>query len=404
MTRLVPAAVSFAVVLVAYWAYALVAVPLIEPEIEGGRLARPSPLPGDGADLADKRLQRFRNLFPADSWIHKAPKILESDRVVLLTQDYRNLGDGRIEIRPCTMIFIPAEADNDADKLRESVILEAPDGAILEFDRPLELSKAKIGRLIGGKLKGRITIRSKGKQPGPNDDLLIVTRDVQLSEQHVWTTHPVDFRLGPNYGRGEQMRIKLLASGEEGSAGGSGFEFAGVESFEVRRVKRLHLELSDRKVPLQTAVAQQKTTPADADKRLPLETNMPPGTGMPLGAGMPLGTGMPVEITCRGPFLFDVVGKVATFRDQVDVLRINPHGPGDQLSCELLSVFFTDRDAPSNKPSSRPLRDSKTGKKRQSLDLKPLRLEARGNPVVVTAPSRKAQARGQRFEYNLQTG
>ena len=69
--------------------------------------------------------------------------------------------------------------------------MRAEEGAILDFDRDIDLSRAEVGRLRGGRLVGRVTIRgnvgplssSKRAQPGsgPNgDELWIETRDIDL--------------------------------------------------------------------------------------------------------------------------------------------------------------------------------------------------------------------------------
>ncbi len=372
MPRVLRSAGSFAIVLVAYWTYALVAVPLIEPPAE---LRRDKPLTEQdrqqGSHLLDDRLAELRELFPPGSWVLKDPKILESDQVKLVMQDYRNLGDGRVEIRPCTIIFSPdGPADDEAQRRRRAVILEAPEGAVMEFDQPLDLGRMKIGRLVAGQLTGRITIRSKGKLPGPEDDLMIVTRDVELTEHNVWSPHPVDFRWGANYGRGHHMHIKLLPRRQTEDPAGRGPNIGGIELFELRRVERLHLELG------QAKLASGKTS-ATSD--------------------------LPVEVVCRGPFRFNLVEKVATFEDHVDVLRLNPDGPSDQLNCELLSIFFTDRaESVPGSPD-----DDKHGSKKNrpgAFDLQPQRIEARGNPVVVSAPGQQVRARGQRLEYDFQTG
>ena len=99
----------------------------------------------------------------------------------------------------------------------------------------------------------------------------------------------------------------------------------------------------------------------------------------------------PVEITCRGPFRFHLVDQVATFRDQVDVKRIHPDGPCDQLSCELLSIFFT-RPAP---PPGAVAAEKKGG---PGFDLKPARIEAQGIPTTLTAPMEHLQARAERLQ------
>ena len=378
MPRVLRIAVSLAIVLVAYWAYALIAVPLIEPPADPQRSEQISTLDREAVQKQlDLRVEGLRGLFPADAWELKNPKILEGDRVKLLMQEYRNLGDGRLELRPCTIVLVPDESVADRkQRERQAVVLEAPDGATVEFDKPFDLRSVKVGRLVGGKLNGRIIIRSKGKSPGPEDDLWIVTRDIELSERDVRTPHQVDFRLGPHHGRGREMHIKLLPGKKTAKGERRGPSIGGVELFEMRHVERLHLALGQ----LRSASAQsaeRREQPIDAASDLPL------------------------EITCRGPFRLDVPGKVATFQDRVDVMRIHPVGPVDQLNCELLSIFLTERNS-ATPPDTQPGKGgSKEKQQAGASSLQPQRIEARGDPVILSAPTDQLHARGTRLEYDL---
>ena len=221
MARVLRIGGSFAIVLVAYWAYALVAVPLIEPSAGREHSGQPSEEElKKGARVAKERWRKeLEGLFPPGTDLDDL-KILEFDQVKLLLEDYTRLDDGKqVEIRPCTMIFTPdGPAASTDGRTGSPIILEAPQGAVLQFDRPFDLRRAKIGRLVSGRLNGQIKIRSAGKSPGPEDDLLILTRDVDLNEERIWTPHTVDFRLGRNYGRGRRMKIKLLAGQENAEA------------------------------------------------------------------------------------------------------------------------------------------------------------------------------------------
>ena len=99
--------------------------------------------------------------------------MIESPRGKLLLHEYETLADGRLKIKPCTMIFLhEGEAENEADRNRRAVILQAPEGAILRFDTPVDLRQSKMGKLIGANMMGPITIRSDQRLPGPQDDLL----------------------------------------------------------------------------------------------------------------------------------------------------------------------------------------------------------------------------------------
>lgn len=381
MDRVLRTGGSFAVVLIAYWAYTLVAVPRIEPaarRYDGG-----SPSEADrhvARHRIDRQLSELEGLFPPGAWELDHPKILESGSVKLLVKNHVNLGKGNVEIRPCTFIFTPEDPDADAAELRRrAVIMEAPEGALLEFDRPLDFRRADIGRirLISARLNGRITIRSAGKSPTSDDDLWIVTRNVALTEELISTPDSVEFRWGRSHGSGSRMRIKLASNSEEGKPNDRGPSFTGIESFELEELEHLYLHVG--KSPRPST-----------------------GPGVETGSQLPGGNDLPVEIRCRGPFRYDHLRQVATFEKNVDVLRIHPDGPADQITCELLSVYFARRRegiADLSKADS-------TAKKRGTsaeFDLEPCRIEAHGTPVVVRAPSLGVHARGERFEYDLQT-
>jgi lipopolysaccharide export system protein LptA len=369
MSRPLRIGISFVAVLVAYWAYALLAVPLIEPEVnrqkendrfERDRLAARQEM--------NRRLTELEGLFPPGSWALENAKILQSEQVRLLIRDYTNLGDGKVEIRPCAMVYTPeGPPQTEAERKRQSVILEAPEGAVLQFDQPFDLSRAKIGRLINGRLKGQITIRSDSKYPGPDDDLLVRTREVEITEQYVSTPYEVEFRYGPNHGQGRQMLIKLLP-GEPGAADQRGPNIGGVELFEIKQLERLHLDFGSRGM-LANRSSMMPTRPDEAS--------------------------LPVEVACRGPFRFKPLEQVITFEDRVDLLRLHPDGPSDQLNCELLSIFLARTRNPA------PAQSGNQGKTPGMLDLQPRRIEARGRPVVVRAPSQAVDARGERLEYDI---
>ena len=92
MPRVTRIAGSFAIVVIVYWAYALLAVRWIEPPVD---------LRGDGeitdkerergTKFVDVRLKQLEGLFPPDAWELKNPKILESDRAKLLFQELQEL-------------------------------------------------------------------------------------------------------------------------------------------------------------------------------------------------------------------------------------------------------------------------------------------------------------------------
>lgn len=366
MSRLIRTLTAACVVTCAYFAYALVAVPLIEPEVvhPGGSARATTPPRPPGARWLPVLAQHFA----PGAWQLEGPKVLQSERAWFLFRDYRNLPDGRVELSPfCLLIFTKPKSDAPADRPAQAIVMEALQGAVLKFDEPLDLRLAKIGKLVGGQLVGPITIHSS--PAGTGDDLAIATRDVKLTDNRLFTEHAVDFRLGRNRGSGRQMQI-VLATGEKAVDGPVERTISGLDSFELARDVKMRLELAGR--------------------------GLLPADGRP---GRASDADPPIEITCQGAFRFDLPGLVATFNDQVDVVRLNDAGESDQLNCERLSVLFRRRDA--NGPPRAP------GGKEPSAaapDIEPRAIEARGEPVVVRAPSSLGHARCQRLEYEVDSG
>jgi len=385
MPRIVRISTTFAAVVVAYWSYALVVVPRIEPSAvrRHSDAGAPATLP------PIDRLVGLRGLFRPGDWELKEDTIvLESEQVKVLVRDYVNEpGNPTVELRPCTIIFTPNGASaNEEERTRQAVVLQTENdkGAVLEFDRAFDLRRGNIGRLISGRLNGRIVIRSQGKGDGTEDDLYAVTSDLQLNEERIWAPNLIEFSFGRSTGRGSEAEIKFLPGDDPGGGARHGLNVAGIESIEVRHLERLHLE-----------PAAQKAGRAEAFKTS--EVFRKDSAHADGGAGDPP---LPIEITCRGPFRFDMGKQQATFEDHVDVLRLHPSGPSDQINCEVLSILFARRHEAAVRPGPHP---SAVPPSRAGLpDLEARRIEARGNPVVLRAPSQDVEGRGELLTYDLQ--
>ncbi|HIQ20851.1 MAG TPA: hypothetical protein EYH34_06410, partial [Planctomycetes bacterium] len=380
-------AASFLAVVTAYWLYSLIAVPLIEPT------ATKASSPGDWdvfrqAEWEERRqrTEELAVLFPETAWERQNPKILESGQVKLLVRDYTNLGGGRVRIFPCTVIFTPDDPNQPRlARLRRSVILEAPEGAVLQFDRALDLRRARIGRLLGGTLQGEITIRSQGSKPGPEDDLWVKTRDVQMTERRIWTKEPVQFRFGPHEGSGRHLEILLAASEGQLSGAPPSPRIAGLQSAEVRHLERLRL------------VFDQGLLVPDRPPSLPLAGGVAGlGPSPSAGVGLPEADG-PVEVTCHGPLRFLAAQRLITLEDRVSVVQTHPDGSADRLSCQTLSIQLAE---PRRGESGRGKEEAEPTGGPLLTGLQPRQLTATGRPVVVDAPGRRLFAQGETLQYD----
>ena len=388
MPRAIRIAVTFAIVLVAFWTYRLLAVPWIEPT--AGRWQTDAAIEfGPPPD----RLAGLRELFAANDWeLDERTKILEVDRVKLLWKDLTELGDGKAELIPYTMIFLPAgSSQSESERLKEAFVVQAPEGALLTFDRPLDLRKGDIGRLLAGQLRGPVTIRSRGKLPGREDDFFLVTRDVNFNEQRLWTPHPLEFTRGRSSGRGTELEAKFLP-GEPADAGKKhGMNVSGLQTAKVSHIERLRLDLGstaslfgNRSVGATVALSPRGGSATATPTTSPSiqSPNAPPRTAESEPSQ--------VEVTCRGPVVYDALVQALVFRDQVDVLQAHPSGPSDQINCEVLAVCFARRRAAAGgkkEPAAKP-----TANFGGMSDLEAQRIEASGNPVVVRARASSSKA------------
>ena len=199
----------------------------------------------------------------------------------------------------------------------------------------------------------------------------------------MWTTEQVEFRQGLNYGRGAEMHIYLLPANDRQQPDAPGLSFGGLDTFMLKHVEQMHMESAHAKTPPGAAAG-----PSGGVKQA--------GPARP--AAGPLGGDGPTEITCTGPFEFDMGRQAATFHDQVKAWRINPNGQGDDhLDGNLLTLFFADRRpaTPGNAQAQLPP---------TLADLEPRRIMAVGEPAALESPGQHMQARGQTLEYDLLSG
>jgi len=374
---------SLIVLWACYWLYSLLVVPLVEPQAVA---QVPKPVITPQPEPESRTWEWLQTYLPPGSPELTSPIVLETPNFVLLLKDYKTIAQRQVQIKPCTLIFFPDGVSPATNSAARVIVMRAPSGALLDFDEECDLTRAKVGKLLGGRLVGEVTIDgdlASDKSAGPASHLHVSTRDVQLNQQRIWTPHDVKLQLGNNHGSGSDMQI-ILAAPPSGARKGRQAAPRGIESFQLLRDVRLAAHLGEGLVPA------------------------PKGT--------PAGPPQPMEISCQGAFRFDMNDYVATFENHVDVKRVHASGPADSLSCELLAIHFSkaaDPDLTSLKPSpgSLPLPQVSEGKAglsamQRARAFSVTTIEARGNPVVVHAvtPQGEAEARGEHLQYDVQTG
>ena len=91
-------------------------MPFIEPTVEERKSTA-----SDSGSLLDRSADRSRerqltSLFAPGSWELDNPPVLETDNGMLLIKDYALLGDGLLELKPCTMVLYASSEKEDEKK------------------------------------------------------------------------------------------------------------------------------------------------------------------------------------------------------------------------------------------------------------------------------------------------
>ncbi len=105
-----------------------------------------------------------------------------------------------------------------------------------------------------------------------------------------------------------------------------------------------------------------------------------------------------VQVTCSGPFRHDFLKQVASFEDDVRVVRSNSDGPDDLLTCHRLAAYFTKRPGKKNAASKGNVA-AQSGLSGLEIE----RIEAVGSPVDLNVPSFDASVKAEFLEYNFKT-
>ncbi|MDP6446112.1 MAG: hypothetical protein QF805_20150, partial [Pirellulaceae bacterium] len=307
-----------------------------------------------------------------DAWQAQSDcKAIETKGGVFLFQDYSTGEDGAMSLNPVSIVFF-REVDEQGNPIRP-IILDAPGGAELVSDGSMNLSKFRLGKIVKGRLLGDVLIRTPQSTPA-DQSLRLETRNVQIDERRITTPprEPIRFRYGGAHGQGRDLTIQLRPKTDRDAnpkSAESSNPLSGLSSLELLNVDYIEAPLADSAAfPL-----------ADA------------GSDQPASH---------LRITCSGSLFIDFPKRVATFRDNVDVTRLAAAGPNDQLSAQVLELHLADQSSPKIAAAAADDR-SASGNGHGNASMKLKRIVARGEPVIVTAPSSSGSARAQWLQFDV---
>ena len=333
--------------------YRLTVVPFVEPRNHAESVAL-EPTPEEAAAIQAHTagdMEAIGEIFPAGSWEREeSPSRVQIGRMRVIFKQYQNMPDGRVNVVPCTIVILPepnGEGETGGDG--RTIVMRAPQGAMLQLSEPFDLRQVQMSKLslLGGTLRGQITIRGSATSQGAEDDFEIITRDVEMVGTEVRSNEPVQFRHGRSNGSGRSLFVKLLSKPAKGDAGPG---IAGIELVRLERDVRLNLDGSG---------------------------GLLPGSQPRADAAEP-----PATVTCRGGLTVHMIANLIELEDHVDVVRSFPDGSTDQIACDLLKIALA---------------------KKEKGGLEAREFEARGRPVIARSGHAGLEARAARLGYEIAT-
>jgi hypothetical protein len=311
--RTLIAAVS---VIASAWLYGLI----VAPWLEGGPRPKIS-LEIDVSPVADQATsqdEELAALFPPGSWELGARKKLQVEQGRAYFREYVPTEAGDLEVKPFTLVLLAESESGEIDPQIPPIILRAPEGALLTFDQPVTLGFHRTGKLKRAVLRGEVTI---DRQAAPDvEPIRLVTHNIQLQDDRIFTPHAVDFRFGDHHGVGQNLMIQLLTE-PSGNSSAPVPAVKGIRSVELIKLEKLILA-----VP-------------------PSPSVLPAAPGV-----VPEATQL--AISCAGSFQFDLTTMQATLRHNVVLSHLRPGWPQalESLVADRITVRFERRPA---QPGSR---------------------------------------------------
>lgn len=338
----------------AYGLYALLVVPVLEGE-PVQRTARN--LVPAAPRVTDQATVDLATWLPPGSWELGSCKKLETAEGTIYFQDYLPREDGILEVFPFTMVFREERGVRSPVGGRNPMIIRASRRAELKFERQVTWS-GDPGRVLGGQLQGNVQLFRVPRPTDPDEGFSVWTENIQLTANRVSTIEQVEFQFGRHRGSGRNLVLDLAHKTPLEMAQQDLSNISGVRRLELAFVEDLQLDL---------------TSGAKAANGEPAEL---------------------VDVSCAGPFVFDFESLRASFKDQVLVKQLA--ASGDTLAADQLDLVFNQVQAMDQ--ASQNAGKAGGGK----LELRSI--VARGNPAVVSLPSREVRVKAAELEYDLQAG
>ena len=328
-------------------------------------------------------------LLPPDAWELQACTTLLVDSGTILYTSLDRLEDGSLQIKPFTLISgLDHSSQGSPANSNPPTVLRCLAGAKLKFNKPFRELFTGNAKMESARLNGRVDIYRPPTQPNKNDAIHFITSNVRIDKQRVYTLEGVEFEFGSTWGSGRNLSIDL-AHEDESSALIGFSNINGIRRLELAFLDKLRIEPSATKHELKNGSPigfNADTQEPDSNSKLFANNTAP------------------LEITCKGPFVFDFKSNTASFRQHVVAEQMDDFR--DNIRCDELTLVFEDKTQhvlPTDPTDIQPTEPRREGNQPNSSNLHLERFIAKGSPAIVVSNSKSAKIRSEYLSYNLLT-
>lgn len=307
--------------------YAFVVVPFVEPTDGAAQ-----DLPVFSRNLPSEHW--WQKHFQEGAWQTQDPKIIHSNRGILVSRSWVPIDDKTWKLEPLTMIVPQSPARQAADDSQvghdlnhDLWIISAEEGAEIHFEEPPDITSGSVPTVVRGDLRGQIEVTRKTNQIQSGRPWRLRTRDLTIRRSQVTTRSEVFIEWDDSVIQGRDLRLQLRGD-LLGSQGNESSEWGPLDELEL-----YHLDQLD--VGLPKGGIWAKLDPQQFD-------------GQSVGQ-------LPARLRakCGGRFVFDFKSSLATLQNGVKVEHQLGSMPPDQFLCEQIS-FSVEPPARSNSPLGGP--------------------------------------------------
>lgn len=317
------------VCLLAAIGYRLAIVPLVEAEpVVGITVSEPE---------EDAYRPNLNGIFPADSWQAQTSMVLQAEWGVLLFQEWHEEAPGRWRVSPVSIVLrskepegtassaVPTPLVDDQQRKSDPIILDAPEGAIVELTEPLNMLGGGRPAIKGGQLVGDVRIYNLADtslDAKRNSQLFdLRTRNVRIDNRQIRSAEAISLRIGDAILKGRDLTINLAAGTPRSDTNDSPLN--ALDTLELIYLDQLLVPLPDGPLwePLPEALATNRVL-ADSPAEPPFIAAL--------------------NIGCKGRVAFDFSQFALKMSEGVEIRHQWSRSLFDQFSCRELTLLLAD--------------------------------------------------------------